>query len=72
MVEDRSKDTLLPIIQQRIKVGSIIYSDCWSSYAQLNTLGYEYYTVNHLENFKDPVTTQLTSHGAQRSVTFAA
>jgi transposase-like protein len=56
VVEDRKKETLIPLIQSRIQSGSIIYSDCWSSYACLNSLGYEHYTVNHSENFKDPVT----------------
>jgi transposase-like protein len=56
VVDDRSKDSLIPLIQSRILPGSKIYSDCWSSYACLSSLGYEHYTVNHSENFKDPVT----------------
>ncbi|KCZ73772.1 hypothetical protein H311_05268, partial [Anncaliia algerae PRA109] len=30
-----------------VELGSIIYSDCWRGYVNLNNLGYEHYTVNH-------------------------
>ena len=33
-VEDCTAATLLPLIQQNITLGSIIYSDCWSAYGQ--------------------------------------
>ena len=48
--------TLLPIICQRIRPGSIIFSDCWKAYSKLNTLQYEHKTVNHKYNFVDPTT----------------
>jgi transposase-like protein len=53
-VENRSAETLVPIIQRYIRPGSIIHSDMWRSYAGLRDLGYEHYTVNHSEHFVDP------------------
>jgi transposase-like protein len=62
-VENRTKETLIPIIQKYIRPGSIIYSDGWSSYTCLPTLpeGYEHYTVNHSQNFIDPETGACTN-----------
>ena len=48
--------TLLPITYQRIRPGSIIFSDCSKAYSKLNTLEYEHKTVNHKYNFVDPTT----------------
>lgn len=53
-VKDRSKDTLLPLIEQYIKPGSIIISDEWRSYADLTSKGYKHLTVCHKRNFVDP------------------
>ena len=52
-VEDRSRATLLPIIQQYIKPGSIIISDCWAAYNDIGVLpeGYTHRTVNHSKEF---------------------
>ena len=60
-VPDRSAATLIPIIQQWIRPGSIIYSDCWLAYSQLNSLGYTHQTVNHKRNFVDPKTGACTN-----------
>ena len=43
------KTTLLPIICERIRPGSTIFSDCWKAYSTLNTLEYEHKTLNTLE-----------------------
>lgn len=57
IIPDKTKQTLLPIIQAHVKPGSTIWSDCWSSYQGLeNIADYEHGTVNHSKNFKDPVT----------------
>ena len=55
-VEDRTADTLLPIIQKWIKPGSIIWCDCWKAYGKIPQLpeGYKHGTVNHSTNFADP------------------
>ena len=36
--------------------GTTIISDCWKAYDKLGDAGYKHLTVNHSENFKDPVT----------------
>ena len=51
-VEDRSKDTLLPIIQDWIKPGTTIISDCWKAYDCLGYEEYEHLRVNHSLTFK--------------------
>ncbi|RWS01208.1 putative transposase-like protein, partial [Dinothrombium tinctorium] len=61
VVPNRSKDVLIPLIEQWIKKGTIIYSDQFSSYRQLNLHGYTHLTVNHQENFRDPETGACTN-----------
>jgi len=55
-VEDRTAETLLKEIRNHIAPGSIIYSDCWKAYNNINMYGYTHYTVNHKQNFIDPNT----------------
>ena len=46
-----------PIIQRIILPGSTIHSDQWAAYRQLHAdPSYTYATVNHSQNFVDPVT----------------
>lgn len=56
VVERRDQETLLPIIQQWIRPGTVIISDCWRTYSCLNDFGYRHLTVNHSKNFVDPDT----------------
>ncbi|RWS18677.1 uncharacterized protein B4U80_08769 [Leptotrombidium deliense] len=56
VVEDRTKATLLPLIDKWIEKGTTIYSDQWSSYRTLSLRGYTHMTVNHKNYFKDPET----------------
>lgn len=44
-------DTLIPIIQDYVPVGSTIYTDSWPAYSPLKSLGYKHYTVNHSIEF---------------------
>ena len=60
-VEDRSTDTLLPIIKEWILPGTTIYSDCWRAYNCLGTEGFQHLTVNHSLHFKDPETETHTN-----------
>ncbi|XP_073814310.1 uncharacterized protein [Musca autumnalis] len=55
-VEDRSKETLLPLIKRYIRPGTLIVSDCWKAYRTLNKEGYIHRTVNHSLHFVDPKT----------------
>ena len=52
IVEDRSASTLIPIIKEHIKPGSVILSDCWKAYDCLEREGYNHLTVNHSIEFK--------------------
>lgn len=57
-VPDRSATTLIPIIIQSIRPGSIIISDEWRAYNQISNLGLNYVheRVNHSISFINPVT----------------
>ena len=55
-MENRDSETLLSIIKKHVKKGSIVYSDCWKGYYKLKEIGFEHYTVNHSDHFKDPLT----------------
>lgn len=55
-VPDRSEKTLLPIIKKYIRPGSVILSDCWKAYNNLQQAGFQHNTVNHTYNFVDPDT----------------
>lgn len=51
-IDNRSANTLIPLIQKHVKPGSRIYSDSWATYQTLNPIGYEYFTVVHKTTFK--------------------
>jgi len=56
-VPDRKEGTLLNILHQYVEKGSIIYSDCWASYKNINNkLQFDHETVNHSKEFKVPDT----------------
>ncbi|RMZ93697.1 ISXO2-like domain-containing [Brachionus plicatilis] len=62
IVPDREATTLLNIIYSKCMPGSIIYSDCWSSYSKINKLkDFKHFTVNHSLNFIDPDTGACTN-----------
>jgi transposase-like protein len=53
VVQDRTKDTLLNIIEAYVHPGSIIHTDCWKAYEGIEDLGggFEHKTVNHSREF---------------------
>lgn len=61
-VPDRRRNTLWPIIQNHILVGSIITADLAKVYDGLDTLGYRLFRVNHKINFVNPVSGATTNH----------
>lgn len=65
-IERRDAATLLPLIEQYILPGSIIHSDGWPAYHGIAAIPvippYQHETVNHNENFVDPVTGATTNH----------
>lgn len=58
VVADRSAPTLEAIIGHYVRPGTALYSDMWKGYRTwyLNAQGILHRTVNHSENFVDPVT----------------
>lgn len=63
IVSNRTRDTLLPIITRICKPGTIIHSDSWAAYSDLqNNLGFAHQQVNHRYNFVDPTTGGHTQH----------
>jgi transposase len=50
VVENCSKDQLIPIIQGKILEGSTIHTDGWKAYDGLILNGYEHYRVYHSHN----------------------
>ncbi|CAF1143582.1 unnamed protein product, partial [Brachionus calyciflorus] len=57
IVEYREAKTLVSIVYEKVKSGTIIYSDCWASYNKLSKFkDYQHKTVNHSLNFIDPET----------------
>lgn len=55
-VPNRTKETLLRLIQDWIAPGTTIMSDCWRMYDCLEDEGFRRLTVNHSVNFVDPDT----------------
>ena len=56
IVEDRSAETLLPIILNVVDKKLVIHSDEWKSYNEIQRSGYEHKTVNHSLRFVEPET----------------
>lgn len=56
VVEDRKKDTLHAILKSSIKEDSVVYTDGWRGYNDLEDSFKSHRTVNHSKHFKDPET----------------
>ena len=50
-VDKRDEATLLPLIESWIEPGTVILSDCWKAYCNLEKHGYTHRTVNHSQEF---------------------
>ena len=53
IVEDTKTDTLLPIIQRKVPVDSIVYTDCYRSYNALDVNGFVHHRINHSIHFAE-------------------
>lgn len=62
IVNDRTKETLLAIIEQKVCPGSIIHSDEWPAYRNIQDCGFEHGTVCHKFNFVNPLNNVHTQH----------
>jgi transposase len=51
VVEDTKRNTLMPIILEKIKPDSIVYTDCYRSYNALDVSGFKHYRINHSKLF---------------------
>ncbi|KAG0433352.1 hypothetical protein DMUE_5418 [Dictyocoela muelleri] len=56
IVPNRTKETLIPIIERVVANNSIINSDEWTYYRSINLNLYEHGTVRHKLYFLDPFT----------------
>ena len=50
-VEDRTAETLIPLIVSSVEPGARIYSDGWASYSSLAQYGFEHQVVLHVNGF---------------------
>ena len=63
LVGRRNAATLLDITQRQVQPGSIVCTDQWAAYRQMQRrLGLHHRTVNHSLHFVDPVTGVHTQH----------
>ena len=53
IVSDAKTDTLLPIIRQKVKSDSIVYTDTFRSYNALDVSEFKHSRINHSELFAD-------------------
>jgi transposase-like protein len=61
-VEDRSAATLTSLISAHVMPGSIVYTDLWKGYGNIESqLGLTHNTVNHSKCFKDPISGVCTN-----------
>lgn len=61
-IEERNISNIDEIIKKYVKKGTTIYTDSWKGYNNLKNIGYKHKTVNHKENFKDPITNVHTNN----------
>lgn len=54
MIADCRRDTLLPIIRQRIAPDSVVFSDTFASYNTLASEGYHHVRINHDTSLAEP------------------
>lgn len=52
----RDAETLRSIIMNHVVEGSVLCTDCWRGYSNLESLGFTHFTVNHSRFFVDPIT----------------
>ena len=53
IIPNAKSATLFPVIQEKVKPDSIVYSDCWKGYNVLDTSEFKHYRINHLKLFAD-------------------
>ena len=51
MIPNAKTQTLMPIIRQKVKPDSFVYSDCWRAYNALDVSEFKHYRINHSKLF---------------------
>jgi transposase len=54
VIEDTKTNTLMPIIRQKIRPDSIVYTDSYRSYNALDVSEFHHYRINHSTEFAKP------------------
>jgi transposase len=53
MIDNTQTETLMPIIQRKIRPDSIVYTDSYRSYNALDISEFKHYRINHSQLFAD-------------------
>ena len=53
VISDAKSDSLLPIIRQKVKPDSIVYTDTWKSDNALDVSEFKHFRINHSQLFAD-------------------
>ena len=53
MIPEAKRATLLPIIKERVKPDSVVYTDSFVSYDTLDVAGFQHHRINHQEGFSN-------------------
>lgn len=53
IIPDAKTTTLMPIIRDKVKPDSIVYTDCWRGYNALDVSEFKHYRINHSVLFAD-------------------
>jgi len=53
IIPDASSATLMPIIERKVTVDSIVYTDYWRGYNALDVAEFKHYRINHSQRFAD-------------------
>jgi transposase len=53
VINNTKRETLYPIIKERVMPDSIVYTDCYGVYDVLDVSGFKHYRINHSKLFAD-------------------
>ncbi len=53
VIPNAKAETLIPIIREKVKPDSIVYTDTWRSYNALDVSEFKHYRINHSQLFAD-------------------
>ena len=53
IIPNAKAETLIPIIREKVKPDSIVYTDTWRSYNALDVSEFKHYRINHSQLFAD-------------------